>query len=99
MIERNGLERGDRGLHQLLDGAGGIAAVGLAARQARDAIRRHQRIIQCAKQEVTAPDDVGARNVRQALVDRIDEGMAGVVEGLRDDLSRDLVALRRHHGS
>ena len=55
LIERRRLEGGDGGLHQLLDGAGGIAAVGLAARQARDAIRRHQRVIECAEQEVAAP--------------------------------------------
>ena len=46
---------------------------------------------------MAAPDDFGARDVRQAFTNRINESVAGVVERLRDDPARDLVAFRRHH--
>src|SRR5262245_30882584 len=59
LLERRRLERGYRCPHQLLDRAGRIAPVGLATRQARDALGRHQRVVECAEQEMAAPDDVG----------------------------------------
>ena len=34
--------------------------------------------------------------MRQTFVDRIDEGMTGIVEGLRDDPAGDFVSLSRH---
>ena len=45
---------------------------------------------------MAAPDDFGTRDVRQTFVDRIDEGMTGIVEGLRDDPARNFVSLSRH---
>src|SRR5579863_6337614 len=51
LIERGRLERSDGCANKLLDGGGGIAAVGLTARQASDALGRHQRVVKRAQQK------------------------------------------------
>src|ERR1700730_6313707 len=99
LIERGRLQRGDGCPHQLLDRISGIGAIGLATRQAGNAFRRDQRVIERPQKKVTTPDDFGTRNMRQALVDRIDKGMTGVVKSLRDNLPRDFVSFGRHHGA
>ena len=66
------------------------------ARQAGDPFRRDQRVIERSQQKVAAPDDFRAGDVRQTLVDRIDKGVTGIVEGLRDDPARHFVSLGRH---
>ena len=96
LIKRGRLKRSDRRPHQLLDRISGIVAIGAASRQARHAFRSYQRVVERSEQEVASPDDFGTRDVRQTFVDRIDEGMAGIVEGLRDDPARNFVALSRH---
>src|SRR5271169_982167 len=96
-IKRASLKRRDSCPHQLLDGICRIGAISLASRQAGDALRRDQRVVKRPEKKMAAPDDFGTRNVRQALADRIDEGMAGIVERLRDNPACNLVAFRRHH--
>src|ERR1700736_2958436 len=99
LIERGRLQRGDGCPHQLLDRIAGIGTIGVATREAGNALRRDQRVIERPQKKVTTPDDCGTRNMRQALVDRIDKGMAGVIKSLRDNFPRDFVSFGRHHGA
>src|SRR5260370_37586986 len=95
LIERDRLQRRDGCPNKLLDRISRVGTIGLATRQARDAFRRYQRVVERPEQEVAAPNDFGARNVRQALMDRIDKGMTGVVKSLRDNSPRDFVSFGR----
>src|ERR1700730_5251031 len=99
LIERSRLQRRDGCPHQLLDRLSRIGTIGGATGQTGNALRRDQRVIERPQQKVTTPDDFGTRNMRQGLVDRIDEGMAGVIKSLRVNFPRDFVSFGRHHGA
>src|SRR4030081_1355935 len=62
------LQRGDRGRNQLLDGLRHVGAISLPAGQPADPFRADQGVVQRTQQELTPPDDGGARQMRQALL-------------------------------
>ena len=71
--------------NDLFDPLRHVGAIGLPAGKPRDPFRSDEGVVQRAQQELTSPDNRGTRQIRQARLNGIDEGLRRLIEDLRDD--------------
>src|SRR5216683_7115726 len=67
------LQRSDCGRNELFDAFSHVRAIGLPAGKARDALWIDEGVVQRSQQELTSPNDRCTGQMRQTLLDGIDE--------------------------